>query len=253
MEAYSYDLKRLAEGVKPLRVKWFPRLRSTSDHAIRLRRAGKLFAPSVVLTGHQLAGRGRGSNTWWSGPGSITATFVMPVDETCEAYQLPLVAGLAVRNAVAELTGAEMQLKWPNDLLFEGRKLAGLLCERVDKADLIGVGLNVNVAAREVPKGLRERVTSLSQILGREMDLTEVFAAVARGLYRAVAHRGERGFSDVLKEYDRHHALVGRRVTVAMDGEGVSGKCAGLDGMGRLLLKDGVTVHRVVAGQVVAW
>src|SRR5687767_10347096 len=100
----------------------------------------------MVLTGHQLAGRGRGSNTRWSGGECITVTFVFPIDENVSPHQLPLIAGLAVRNAAAELTGEDgIQLKWPNDLLFRDRKLAGLLCERVHKADLIGLGLNVNL------------------------------------------------------------------------------------------------------------
>ena len=78
---------------------------------------------------------------WWSGPGCVTFTFVLPIGGEVQPHQIPLVAGLAVRNAAAELCGDDgIQLKWPNDVLYEGRKLAGLLCERVEKADLIGLG-----------------------------------------------------------------------------------------------------------------
>src|SRR5204862_3131112 len=99
-----------------------------------LRRRGKLYAPAIVLTSHQIAGRGRGSNAWWSGSGSLTVTFVLPVHEHSLPHQVPLIAGLAVRDALAKHCGLdEIQLKWPNDLLFAGKKLAGLLCERVDR------------------------------------------------------------------------------------------------------------------------
>src|SRR5581483_6516475 len=137
----AFNLARLRAGLKPLRLYWFPRLQSTNDHAAELRRRGALFAPAVVLTGHQTAGRGRGKNTWWSSADVLTVTFAFPIEEHLQPQQIPLVAGLAVRDAAAELTGgADIQLKWPNDVWHEGHKLAGLLCERVNKVDLVGVG-----------------------------------------------------------------------------------------------------------------
>src|SRR5689334_12502800 len=73
----SFDLSRLRSSIKPFRLHFFTRLRSTNDHAATLRKHKKLFAPAIVLTSHQLAGRGRGSNSWWSGDGSLTVTFVL--------------------------------------------------------------------------------------------------------------------------------------------------------------------------------
>ena len=259
MSPTAYDLDRLRAGIRPVRLCWFPRVRSTNDHALALRKRGELFAPAVVLAGRQVKGRGRGGNAWWSGPGSVTATFAAPVDETVAAHGLPLIAGLAVRAAVAELLGADdvVQLKWPNDLVVAGgRKLAGLLCERAHRVDLVGVGLNVNVAPADVPRDLRPRVTSLSVLAGRDLDLTAALTTVVRHVHARLARRGERPFAAALKEYDRHHALVGRAVTVAVgNGEPVvAGRCEGLDPVGRLLVRDaGGHVHRVVAGQVVRW
>jgi BirA family biotin operon repressor/biotin-[acetyl-CoA-carboxylase] ligase len=248
----SFDLQRLREKIRPLRLHWFPRLRSTNDHAAHLRRRGELFAPAIVLTGHQLAGRGRGSNTWWSGEGSLTVTFVFPADTTLQAHQIPLIAGVAVRNAVARLCGdANVQLKWPNDLLFGGKKLAGLLCERIDKIDLIGLGLNVNVNLAKIPKALRPRVVSMQAITGQTFDMTNVLIAVARQLHQIFSQRNENSFPAVLADYDRHHALAGRRVTVATAGEPpITGTCTGLDNLGRLLLKNRLKTHHIIAGEV---
>jgi BirA family biotin operon repressor/biotin-[acetyl-CoA-carboxylase] ligase len=251
--ANRFDLALLRKDLKPFRLHWFPRLRSTNDHAAAMRRRGQLFAPAVVLTGHQIAGRGRGSNTWWSGQGSLTVTFVFPVEEHLAPHQIPLIAGLAVRRAVAGLlAGANAQLKWPNDLLHDGRKLAGLLCERVQKADVIGLGLNVNVQTRDVPGGLREIVTSMCEIARDPFDMTEVLVAISKQLHPAMAYRGEQPFGQVLKEYDAHHALVGRRVTVAEAGDGnvVHGRVEGLDRNGRLVLRDRNKLYHVIAGQV---
>src|SRR3954471_4200014 len=153
MRSSSFQLDQLPRTIKPFRLHFFTRLRSTNDHAAALRKRGKLFAPAIVLTAHQLAGRGRGSNSWWSGPGSLTVPFVLPVHEHRLPHQIPLIAGLTVRNALAAHSGIDdIQLKWPNDLLHNGKKLAGLLCERVDRIDLIGLGLNVNLEMKQVPK-----------------------------------------------------------------------------------------------------
>lgn len=248
-----FDLSKLRGGVKPFRLHWFPRLGSTNDHAALLRRRGDLFAPAIVLTGHQLAGRGRGSNTWWSGAGSLTVTYVLPTDEHLAPHHVPLIAGLAVRNAAAGLAANDqIQLKWPNDLLHQNRKLAGLLCERVHKADLIGVGLNLNVRLSDVPRSLRERITSLQTIAGKAIDPTDAVILMAGEIHRMLANRDDASFRSALHEYDRYHGLLGRRVTVtgAPDEPMITGKCEGLDETGRLLLRDRKMLHRVIAGHV---
>src|SRR4051794_6069296 len=118
MPANPYNLDRLRDGIKPFRLHWFPSLRSTNDHAAVLRERGDLYAPAIVLTGNQTAGRGRGEHSWWSSEGCITVTFVFPIDGDLAPHHIPLLAGLAVRNAAAEITGnPDVQLKWPNDIL----------------------------------------------------------------------------------------------------------------------------------------
>jgi BirA family biotin operon repressor/biotin-[acetyl-CoA-carboxylase] ligase len=253
MSATSFDLTRLRQGLKPFKLYWFPRLRSTNDHAAELRRRGVLFAPAVVLTGRQIAGRGRGNNRWFSAGGSITVTLVFPVEEHLSPHQIPLVAGLAVRDAAAEISGDDsISLKWPNDVLHDGRKLAGLLCERVNKADLVGVGVNVNLNPREAPRPLRDQITSIAAIAGNPIDMTDALIAIARRLHAAMSRRGERLFIETLQRYDAHHALIGRKVSVVEAGSSqlVSGRCAGLDSHGRLILRNGRKSHPVIAGQV---
>jgi BirA family biotin operon repressor/biotin-[acetyl-CoA-carboxylase] ligase len=248
-----YPIATLRPQVRPFRLHWFPRLRSTNDHAAILRRRGELFAPAIILTGHQLAGRGRGSNTWWSGPGSLTVTFAMAVNDAIAPHQVPLLAGLAVRNAAAELTGdAAVQLKWPNDLLFEGKKLAGLLCERLERLDLIGLGLNVNVDQNEAPAALRKQITSLSQIVHGPLDQSTVLTTIAHHLRDILSRSGERPFAEALATYNRNHALVGRRITVsgAAGEERISGICRGMDSIGRLLVRSPSGTHRIIAGHV---
>lgn len=250
----GYDLQRLRAGIPPLRLRWFTRLRSTNDHAIALRRKRLLFAPALVLTGNQIAGRGRGGNKWWSAAGCITATFVLGADERAP-HEVPLVAGLALRDAVAELCDTEdIGLKWPNDLVHNGRKLAGLLCERIEGVDLIGVGLNVNPDLRQAPTGLRAAITSIQEICGdSEISTTDALITASRHLHAALSRRGNQLFGQTLQRYDAYHVLVGRRIAVSSDGNGgaIHGLCEGLDPTGKLLLRDRANrLHHIIAGQV---
>lgn len=252
----SLPISRLRASLAPFRLSYFSAVRSTNDHAAALRSRGKLFAPAIVLTSRQMRGRGRGANGWWSNDGSLTQTFVLPIEDHLKPHQVPLVAGIAIREAIESITGStEIKLKWPNDILFDDRKIAGLLCERIDRVDLIGVGLNVNVAAKQFPVALRDRATSLSQIVGQSLDRADVLIALAKSIRDRLLEPREYHFAEMLREYDRHHALLGRRVEVQIAAPGggtsrVAGECIGLDDVGRLLLRDGRTLHRIIAGHV---
>jgi BirA family biotin operon repressor/biotin-[acetyl-CoA-carboxylase] ligase len=239
--------------LKPAALYWRPRLGSTNDYAAALRKRRRLFAPAVILAGKQTAGRGRGTNRWWSDPSALTVTFVLAAEEHLPAGELPLIAGLAVRDAAAELTGRrEIELKWPNDVVYEGLKLAGLLCERVDKVDLIGIGLNVNLVPSDAPPALRRSITSLLAIAGREMDRTQTLLVLASHLRQAILRRRRQPFSHFLRDYQRRHCLLGKRVSIVGDGSSaaVTGRVEGIDAQARLLVRDGSTLHRVVAGTV---
>lgn len=251
--ASPFDLPRLKSEIRPFRLHYFPRLRSTNDHAAVLRARRALFAPAVVLTATQTAGRGRGNNQWASLPGALTVTFAFPVEEHLSPLQLPLVAGLAVRHAAAELTGDNLfALKWPNDVLHEGRKVAGLLCERVHKIDLIGVGLNVLLDPADLPEPLRERATSLAVVSRRPLDMTQALLTLASHLRTVLARRGERPLPELLNEYNQHHALTGQRVSITHlpHEPPLTGTCEGIDSIGRLLIRNRAGLHRVLAGHV---
>jgi len=218
-----------------------------------LRRAGRLFAPAAVLTARQIAGRGRGKNTWWSTPGILTVTFAIPLHDRLAPQELPLIAGLAVRDAAAEITGEDrILLKWPNDLLHDDRKLAGLLCERVDGVDLIGIGLNINLKPADAPRSLQNQITSLRSIAGKPFDMTDVLLAVAKNLRHNIRRRMEIPFHSFVREYSHHDALAGRRVTISMGGDEapITGICEGLDSTGRLLIRHRSKVHKIIAGMV---
>lgn len=252
-----YPLALMRQSLRPMRLRFCPVVGSTSDRAARLRRERRLFAPAVVLAGRQTAGRGRGSHRWWAGPGSLAATFVLPLFDHLPAHQLPLAAGVAIRSALADFCpGASLQLKWPNDVLSDGLKLAGLLCERLEGADFVGVGVNVNVDPARAPRRIgvgdvRGRITSLWALSGQAVPRYRVLLAIAHALEAMAARMHDYGFAQVLKEYEAHHALSGRPVAVRTgEGQVIHGLCRGLDRLGRLIIQDGAQRHTIIAGHV---
>lgn len=253
MPPNAFQLSPLRERLKPFRLYFYTRLRSTNDHAVAMRRTRKLYAPAVVLAASQTAGRGRGSNTWWSGQGSLTITFCLPTDDRLPPHHVPLLAGWAVREACIGLTGAgEIKIKWPNDLWHDGLKLSGLLCERLDGVDLVGVGLNVNVRTTDIPHSLRHRTTGLQAIAGRTLAMNDVAAALTGSIDRWLLRRTGETFAALLGQYDRAHALHGRIVRVTEPGNDrpTVGTVHGLDPEGRLILNTAAGVVRIVAGHV---
>jgi len=247
----QYDLKRLRQGIRPFRLHWFPRLRSTNDHAISLRRQHRLFAPAIVLTGCQTAGRGRGANRWWSAPGAITVTFALPVEEHLASHQVALAAGLAARNALAQVTGIQdIKLKWPNDLILNGLKIGGVLCERVAGLDLIGIGINLNNEINRAPPSLRGNIFSLAMAAGRQIDATEALIALARSIRAVAARRRNAPFPAVVREYEQHHLLTGRSVTCLSNGVTITGLCRGIDHAGRLIIQTTRDKQAIVSGTV---
>jgi BirA family transcriptional regulator, biotin operon repressor / biotin---[acetyl-CoA-carboxylase] ligase len=248
-----FDLSRLRSALRPYHLHYFSTLRSTNAHAAVMRKAKRLFAPAIVLTSNQTAGRGRGSNTWFSSTGSLTVTFVLPIDAH-EPQQLPLIGGLAARAACAEMSGCnDVMVKWPNDLLVNGKKLAGLLCQRVDKADLVGIGINVNTPLSKAPAKLRGQITSLQQLAGREIDINNVLIALATHLRQLLRQRNEKSFASFLEEFRHFDALAGRRIhIIGENGEpALHGIGQGIDASGRLLLRDKIKTHRIIAGHIV--
>ena len=202
----------------------------------------------VFTAGWQSAGRGRLDHKWLSPPGAnllMSAVLDVAALSPEEAATFPLAAGLAVANALAPFAApsAQPMLKWPNDVLLGGRKVAGMLCERHGGNVIAGIG--VNVAEQEFPPEIASRACSLGGAATVEGVRDAVLASLA-----AVYGRWLRdGFASVLPEIGRIDFLKGRRVRVVqVDGErpGICGICRGIAADGSLDV-DGV---RVYAGEV---
>ena len=230
-------------------------LPSTSDRAIALAEEGE-GAWTAVLADEQTAGRGRHGRAWASPPGNLHLSVVLDAAATAAPSGLGLLAGVAMAEAVAPLVppGAPLHLKWPNDLLAGGRKLGGVLVEagyRRDGAAWAVAGIGINLVAH--PEDAERPAVSLAS-LGADPPAPEALATVLieRLMHWSARARAE-GFAPVLAAWQRRAQPRGAAITVRLPSGPVSGRYAGLDDDGALLVAlEGGAVRRVVTGEVFA-
>ncbi len=236
------------------RIEWRHELDSTQRLARDLARAGAEEGTTVIAES-QSAGRGRLGRQWHSPPGVnlYCSVILRPPLAPAAVPCLALVTGLAVADAVRAVTGLVATLKWPNDVLVGGRKVAGILTEleaEIERVRFVIAGIGVNVNADAFPAELADKATSLRLAAGRPVDR----AAVTAGLLAALEGRYRRflaaGFAAMRGEWEACSALTGKEVRVtAPEGE-VAGRVLGVDDDGALRLEGPGGELRVVAGEV---
>ena len=191
-------------------------------------------AGDVFTADFQTGGRGRLGHRWLSAPGeNLMMSAVVDVSGIAPdaAATLPLAVGLAVVRAVSGCcVGAKVELKWPNDVLVDGRKLAGILCERHGDAVIAGIG--VNVRQREFPPEIADRATSLTLVAGDGAPtVAQARSAVLDALGRVYGEWKSGGFAAIYGEICSVDRLKGRRVSVLQrdgDTEPLEGVSAGI-------------------------
>lgn len=228
---------------------------STNDDAFEALAAGLPDGVTVVAL-EQVSGRGRAGRAWAHAPGrSLAMSFALhPGCDARQAAALPLAAGLAVARAAGAL-GVRAAIKWPNDVLAGGRKLAGVLCElrrlpAGGDAVVVGVGVNVRHAAADFPPELRDTATSLA-MAGADAALEDVAARVLNAFEPLWAELQEGDRAKVLDAWSERAAFWGETVTVRAPAGPVTGVATRLDRDGALVLRlESGAETTVVAGDL---
>jgi len=237
-------------------VRWYDTLPSTNELARREAEAGA--AEGLVLVAEQqTAGRGRLGRAWVSPPGGLWFSIILR--PSLGVAQIPLVglaAAIATAAAIEETTGLHPRLKWPNDVLVGGRKVAGLLLEagpvrRDSPAWLVaGIGINVNVAPEALPSRPRYPATSLAAATGGSADRGRLLRALLRRLNRDYDELRARGGEDILAQWRARSETLGRVVQVSTASETIEGLARDVDETGALLVRTRGADRRIVAGDV---
>jgi BirA family transcriptional regulator, biotin operon repressor / biotin---[acetyl-CoA-carboxylase] ligase len=213
----------------------------------------------AVIADSQTEGRGRMGRAWRSPAGlNVYLSIVLRPPLPPERIpQITLLAGVSSARAIREVTGLDARIKWPNDIFIRGRKTAGILAEREGENArrpfvILGIGVNVNWSAEEMPPDLRETATSLRGEAGREFDRGALAGEILAELERDYARFREEGFSETTREEWTRLALgIGERATLIFPGHNLPGEIRGLDRDGALLFADeGGNTRRVASGEV---
>jgi BirA family biotin operon repressor/biotin-[acetyl-CoA-carboxylase] ligase len=231
---------------------------STNADAFRLADAGAGEGTTVIADA-QSGGKGR-RGRFWSSPAGVNlycSVVLRPVIMPHEAPQLTFLSAVAVARAIELTTSLKPEIKWPNDVLVKGRKVAGLLNEMSAETDginfvILGVGVNLNMTQGQFPADLRTPATSLLLEQGRTVNRAQFAAAMLGELDRLYAGFLAQGFGPVRDEWQQRCNAAGREVIVSEGGgETTRGMFHGIDGDGALLVRfqDGM-VERILSGDV---
>jgi BirA family transcriptional regulator, biotin operon repressor / biotin---[acetyl-CoA-carboxylase] ligase len=237
-------------------VTWVEETGSTNEDLVAAARAGAP-AGAVLVADHQTAGRGRLGRTWQAPPGSalLCSILLRPAPGTVLHGAVWAVA-LAARDAVTQLTGVQPDLKWPNDLLSGGRKLAGVLAEGVAGPDdpsrlaAVVVGLGLNVGWEQPPSEVAAGAITLEELAGHRVDRE----ALLRALLGALAPLLDlwTGAPALLRErYRSALSTLGQAVRVTMTDREVEGEAVDVTADGALVVRVGDDELVVSAGDVV--
>jgi BirA family biotin operon repressor/biotin-[acetyl-CoA-carboxylase] ligase len=236
-------------------VRWFEEIDSTNSY---LRDQARLGAPEglVAVADHQTAGRGRLDRRWESPPGANLLASVL-LRPRCDPDDLHLGTGalaLAARDACAQVAGVEARLKWPNDLLVGGAKVAGVLAEvefagGPPAAVVAGIGLNVAWPGPEEAGGTcLDDVGGAAQPVDKKILLGALLEALGPRRAQLEEAVGRRELAD---EVRRHCATLGREVRVSLPAEEVTGRAVAIDDEGRLVVETASGTRLISAGDVV--
>lgn len=249
------DRTPLEENLRLLEPEWRESLPSTNSELVgRLASGQKLASGFVLAAREQTAGRGRLGRSWSSAPGrDLCFSFALRTNAPPERLaSLPLVVGLGVACGL-DAFGLDAQMKWPNDILVRGKKICGILCERVSNRPdhvVAGVGCNVNMD-REDAARIDKPATSLRIETGQPHAIADVLERLRASLPPWLAQWRQGGFASVRGAWLQRSAPLGQRVLVRTPGQERSGRPVGFGPHGELLLEgaDGAVVS-IWAGDI---
>jgi BirA family transcriptional regulator, biotin operon repressor / biotin---[acetyl-CoA-carboxylase] ligase len=224
---------------------------STNDDAMA---AARDDAPhgSLFVAESQLKGRGRRGASWHSAPGqSLTFSLLLrPELEPARVSLLSLVTGLAVRHVLSRHVDCPVLVKWPNDVLASGRKIAGILVESQlsgGRVSAVVVGVGLNLGPCEFPPELRERAVSLHELGVASLDAGALLGELVHEIATRIQACAGEGTSEIVRELQEFDALLGKRVDI----DGTSGVAAGIGADGSLLVDTADGRKSVISGTVV--
>jgi BirA family transcriptional regulator, biotin operon repressor / biotin---[acetyl-CoA-carboxylase] ligase len=251
-ELRSYFLRRTIGR----RIEYHEEVESTNTEALHLAQQDAQEG-AVVIAEAQSYGRGRLDRIWESPPAMnlYLSVILRPDIPAVSASLIPLMVGVAVAEVISQYCKGRVRLKWPNDVLIDGKKICGILTEMRTKADraafiIAGIGVNINMRKLHFPRELRETATSLWIETECEVDRLDFAVRLIETLerwYRIFLNGGQ---DHIRQSWLNYADIIGRRIEVVFKSDTQRGIVVGLDENGALLLQGETGVQQVLAGDV---
>lgn len=200
---------------------------------------------TVIVANEQTGGRGRLGRVWHSASGTgIWMSFIVHIDlPLMKVPQLTLLSSVAVLRALRSVSGCSLEIKWPNDVLCNGRKVAGILTELSAEADrtnyvVLGIGINVNQSQDEFPEEIHHIATSLASETGQQVDRNSCIAAILKEWEDLYLLYLEHGFKPIKTLWETHALSLGKQIVARTPQGKLEGLAKGITDDGVLLLED---------------
>ena len=237
-----------------LNIVYYEKINSTQQVASELAATGASEG-TIVVADSQTGGRGRIGRSWASPPGGVYLSIILrPAIKPSEALRFPLIAGVAVAQAIEQLTGLKPRLKWPNDIIVKGCKAGGILTEMSAETDCINhivIGIGINVNTESFPDEIRGIATSLKAECGKEVSRVQLVQDILAQLESLYQVFQVSGFETIRERWKALSNTIGARVSVRGEREQVEGEAIDIDEDGALILrKANGALERVIAGDV---
>ena len=212
---------------------------------------------TLILAERQTAGKGRLGRSWHSPSkrGIYMSLILRPQISPVMAPGLSLIAALSVAQAMREYPGIAATIKWPNDVLYEGRKLAGVLTELAAEIDrvkyvVMGIGINANHDEDDFPSDLRDKASSLKIVAHREIDRIRLVKLILVNLEEHYHEYLASGFKRLLKPIKNYSSVLGKEVTFKQNGESCVGKAVDIDAQGQLVVSIAGKTIAISSGEI---
>jgi len=235
------DLTDLQNSPSPECREWhfLPETDSTNAEIIRHLPSHPSGEGLVVIADCQTGGKGRSGRIWHSAPG--TGIYLsMLIQPKLSPEQLPIVtlmAGLATAIAVNEFIPSPAQLKWPNDLLLNNKKIAGVLCEyHATKVPAVIIGIGINVNHTQFPTDIKDIATSIKLESGLEINRTTLIKQLVTQLDFQYSELKSNKVQSLIDNWTLHSDLFGKSISISKGGQSITGKAVRLDNLGRLVI-----------------
>jgi BirA family biotin operon repressor/biotin-[acetyl-CoA-carboxylase] ligase len=238
---------------------YHPTLGSTNDRARECVADGVDELPRLILAGGQSAGRGRGTNRWWTGPGSLAFSLLLPAQQSAAAVGrrsslVALATGVAVAESLAVfLPGRTVGIHWPNDVMADDRKLSGILIELLPSGHtILGIGVNTNNTVADAPPELRGVLGTLRDMTGQTYDSTRILAPMIDHIQRQLVVLATAP-EETAARWDALCLQRGKILCVQQGNETLRGRCQGIAPDGALRLAMPCGERLIYSGTVEKW